>query len=340
MRFEECLAQQLQLHPAMGFQDIIKLCYQAAYGAEHLLADADKAKEYLYEEYKNVQAENVPIYEEISEEHVRINLAAWKYREFPVNALFKMFLLSAKQNVSGDKKIDEYLNLSRRLLENPELDDYIENYKRNGIHPVHHSQQYRELEKPAYRVVKKTYTRLLPILEAAFKIEKSPCVIAIDGRAASGKTSLAFVLAEILNAGIIHMDDFFLPKELRTEKRLSETGGNIDYDRFKKEILPKLSEKNSFNYNVFSCSKMTLDGQKNVESSDYRIVEGVYSLHPVFGDYADICVFSNIDSITQLERIKNRDGEYFANLFSSKWIPMEEKYFSEFKIEERCSIHL
>ena len=340
MRFEECLAQQLQLHPAMGFQDIIKLCYQAAYGAEHLLADADKAKEYLYEEYKNVQAENLPIYEEISEEHVRINIAAWKYRELPIDVLFKMFLLSAKQNGSGDKKINEYLAWSCSLLKSPGLEYYIENYKRNGIFPVHHSQKYRELEKPAYRVVEKKYTRLIPVLEAVLKTDKIPCVIAIDGRAASGKTSLAYALAEILNAGIIHMDDFFLPRELRTEKRLAEAGGNIDYERFKKEILPKISEKNGFTYNVFSCSKMSIDGQKTVENCDYRIVEGVYSLHPAFGDYADICAFSDVDSITQLERIKKRDGEYFANLFSSKWIPMEENYFSKFNIKEKCSIHL
>ena len=36
-------------------------------------------------------------------------------------------------------------------------------------------------------------------------------VIAIDGRCASGKTTLARELAERLGAGVIHMDDFFLP---------------------------------------------------------------------------------------------------------------------------------
>lgn len=340
MRFEECLAQQMELHPAMGFQDIIKLCYQAAYGAEHLLADMEKAKTFLYEEYDKTEQKNMPLFEEISAEHVRINLSAWKYRKLPIDILFKIFCLSAKKNNEGDTKVNEYLDLSCRLLKSPDLDAFIEKYRKSGIVPVHHSQQYRDAENPAYRVIKKKYTRLLPIIDAAISAEKSPCIIAIDGRAASGKTSLAHDLAEIIDAGVIHMDDFFLPKELRTEKRLSEAGGNIDYERFAMEVLPKLSEKDSFSYNTFSCSKMALDGRRTVENSDYRIVEGVYSLHPYFGDYADVCVFSDVDSLTQIERIKNRDGEFFADIFSSKWIPMEENYFSKFNIQERCSISL
>jgi len=315
LRFEECLAEQLSLHPAMGFQDIIKLCYQAAYGAEHLLSDLEKAKSFLYEEYDKTEPKNMPLFEEISDEYVRINLSAWKYRELPIKILFRIFCLSAEKNNAGDEKVNEYLDLSCGLLKKSGLDDYIENYKTSGIVPVHHSQQYRDVEKPAYRLAKKRYVRLLPILEAALKTEKRPCIIAVDGRAASGKTSLAKDLAEILDAGIIHMDDFFLPHELRTEKRLAEPGGNIDYERFAKEVLPNISEPSSFMYNVFSCSKMTLDGQRAVESSDYRIVEGVYSLHPVFGDYADIFVFSDIDPITQLERIKTGMGSFLQICF-------------------------
>ena len=37
MDFTTCLREQLRRHPSMQPQDVIKLCYQAARGAEHLI---------------------------------------------------------------------------------------------------------------------------------------------------------------------------------------------------------------------------------------------------------------------------------------------------------------
>ena len=73
------------------------------------------------------------------------------------------------------------------------------------------------------------YLRLMPILEriAGRQDAKPVYIIALDGRAASGKTTMARQLAELLDAEIIHMDDFFLPMELRTEQRLATPGGNV-----------------------------------------------------------------------------------------------------------------
>ena len=51
--------------------------------------------------------------------------------------------------------------------------------------------------------------------------EKEYVVIAIDGCAASGKTTLAKKLSNMFSASVIHMDDFFLPLEKRTEERVS-----------------------------------------------------------------------------------------------------------------------
>ncbi len=49
--------------------------------------------------------------------------------------------------------------------------------------------------------------------------------VAIDGRCAAGKTTLAQALADATGGGVIHMDDFFLPTGLRTAARLEEPGG-------------------------------------------------------------------------------------------------------------------
>ena len=54
MEFEYYVRQQLERHKSIQPQDIVKLCYQAAYGAEHMLADMEAAKKYFYTEYDSV----------------------------------------------------------------------------------------------------------------------------------------------------------------------------------------------------------------------------------------------------------------------------------------------
>lgn len=186
------------------------------------------------------------------------------------------------------------------------------------------------------------HIRALPLLELLSSLPKTDkvCVIAIDGRAASGKTTLTAHLSAILGAGIVHMDDFFLPAQLRTKERLSSPGGNVHYERFAAEILPCLSSSEAFSYGIFDCAKMALGGERAVAASRYRVVEGAYACHPAFGAYADVRAFSDIDPEAQAARIKKRNGEEAAKIFASRWIPMEEAYFAAFGIKEKADFVL
>ncbi len=123
-------------------------------------------------------------------------------------------------------------------------------------------------------------------------------IIAIDGRCAAGKTTLAARLVKELGGDVIHMDDFFLPPALRTPERRSEPGGNVHYERFLTEVLPNLRSGRPFFYRRFDCSRMTLGEEIPVENNGYVFVEGAYSCHPVFGDYMDRRVFLDIDGKT------------------------------------------
>jgi uridine kinase len=180
----------------------------------------------------------------------------------------------------------------------------------------------------------------LPVLNEAKKIKDrvGGKVIAIDGRAASGKTTLADKLSRVLNAEVIRMDDFFLPPSLRTAGRLEEAGGNIHYERFCSEILPNLKRDDSFSYGVFDCGKMEIGGKREINKGEWRIVEGSYSHHPIFGDYADLRAFCSVLHDEQMKRIRIRNGEKMAARFENEWIPMEEKYFDAFKIREEADL--
>ncbi len=311
------LRGQMAIHPATCPQDLIKQCYQAAFGAEHLLADMAAAKRYFDEEFAKVEPREGQLCEAISDHVCRVYLDVWKHKGLPAEWLFSLFTLSKPQRES----MDEWLDAVEELTAHP-----IDKEYRKAPHPVHHSEEYRRAEKPSYRLVSRYLCRLLPILERMGR------VTTIDGRAAAGKTTLAKELAAVTGASVIHMDDFFLPMELRTSERLNEAGGNIHYERFETEVLPFLRENAPFTYRRFDCSRMALGDTRTVEKG-MRIVEGSYSHHPRFGDYADLTVFCDVDPQEQMRRIRRRNPD-LAERFEKEWIPMEETYIACYGIRK------
>lgn len=188
-------------------------------------------------------------------------------------------------------------------------------------------------------LVKATELQIQRILQALEKLPycQSPRVICMDGRSAAGKTTLANALAKAIGADVIHMDDFFLPVELRTQERLSEPGGNVHYERFETEVLPFIRKESPFAYGRFDCHAMKITEMRMVSSATWRIVEGAYAMHPRFGEYADLKVFVDISPEEQMRRIISRNGTAQAENFRSRWIPLEEKYFHAFGIPSKTA---
>ena len=178
------------------------------------------------------------------------------------------------------------------------------------------------------------------ILELINQLHTGNHTIAIDGRCAAGKSTLAEYLAEQLGAGVVHMDDFYLPMELRTEERLKEPGGNVHYERFQKEVLPFLNLGREFSYRRFDCSSMNQGELCQVKASRFTIVEGAYSCHPKLGKYMSLRVFLDVTPDIQQERIRRRNGEERLQAFLKKWIPMEENYFQAYGIRENVDMVL
>ncbi|MEA4833207.1 MAG: hypothetical protein VB118_11405 [Oscillospiraceae bacterium] len=349
MDFGEYLTNQLIKHPSMQPQDIVKLCYQAAFGAEHLLTDADAAQKYFDNEYDSVSESDGELYEQISQDVCRINLPVWKEQCMPREWLFRMFMMSSSTVKSTETSFIRSLDTVQELVTRGVIPispekwlTFRKRYEENGICAIHHSDIYRQKEHPAYRIVSGYFMRIIPLLVklAALPEKAGANVIVIDGRAAAGKTTIAEQLRNILGAGVVHMDDFFLPPELRTEERFLQPGGNVHYERFASEVLPKLSCEEAFSYRSFDCGRMTPGELRNVSASKWRIVEGSYSFHPSFSDYADLSAFCDVDKDEQLERIRirSKNSDELFEMFKSRWIPLEEEYFKQCSVKERADI--
>jgi len=113
---------------------------------------------------------------------------------------------------------------------------------------------------------------------------KPHLLIAIDGRCAAGKTTLATCLQGVILCNVIHMDHFFLRLEQRTSKRLKEPGGNVDYERFLEEVLLPLRRNKDFAYRPYDCQKQAFAEAVSVPVNAVTIIEGSYSCHPALRD--------------------------------------------------------
>lgn len=171
--------------------------------------------------------------------------------------------------------------------------------------------------------------------------EKKRLLIAIDGRCAAGKTTLAAHLQEQMDCAVFHVDDFFLRPEQRTAERLGMPGGNVDCERLCSEILlPLKNGADWITYQPYDCKARVLERPVKVRACSVNIVEGSYSCHPSLWNFYDLRIFLTVSAQGQRERILRRNGPKGAVAFRERWIPLEEQYFSAYQIEEHCNLRM
>lgn len=182
-------------------------------------------------------------------------------------------------------------------------------------------------------------TYLEPIINKAEEVllHKDRILIVIDGCAASGKTTAAAKLAEYFHGAVIHMDDFFLPLELRTPERLAQPGGNIHYERFLEQVFSPLLAGKQLTYQAFDCSKGDYGRTISISPGAVTIIEGAYSMRPGFINY-DIGVFFESREEVQYRRILKRNGPEKLEDFRNRFIPMENNYFAAFSIRQLADL--
>ena len=337
-------------HPKAQIADYVKHLFQSEFGSGHMITDEEASLRYLREEIAGLSEKQKkhPYFFHLCGHFCRINLSAGK--ELSPEMINRLFVASSRGVPKAawflfEEKLRLFWELSKGK-ESPfpfsakQVEEYLREYKKGGYTPVRHSEEYRRTYEPAYRVIRRqygAYVRLYAAMEQCLK-EKGSVTVAIDGNSGAGKTTLAKLLAQIFDCNVFHADDFFLPLEKRTPERLSETGGNMDRERFREEICERLSEKKAFSYSPFDCSAMKLSAPVEVQPKKINILEGAYCMHPELREYYDVKVFLSISPAEQSTRILERNGGFMLRRFLEEWIPMENAYFEEMKVREVCDL--
>ena len=157
------LVTHAKRYPLMQPTDAVKLIYQNEFGGGHLIRDEQACLNYLRREYADLEKDpTAPLYEDIGNGIVRVNLAAVKPEN--LEKLGKVFIDSAAKHKGT---LDGFLNkleVLRTLTEegiftfdSNTLGAYLSEYKAAGYPAVSHSPEYRQAYKPAYRIIRKAY---------------------------------------------------------------------------------------------------------------------------------------------------------------------------------------
>jgi uridine kinase len=337
----------------MQIQDMVKLIYQNEFAGGHLIEDEEDSLRKLQDEWSFID-QTTPdremfdcAFENIGNDLCRFHLMALKYNDIGIKTVNRFFV-STSNSIRGniqnfEKKLDvlrQCCNERQLPYSLEELEAYLYSYKRKGYPPVSHSDIYRAAYSPAYRIVKSEYCDFFEVfcrIDSLLKLKKR-VNIAIDGNSGAGKTTLAQLVGDVYECNIFHMDDFFLTPELRTEERLKEIGGNVDYVRFKDEVINGVNSGRVFQYRIYDCKEMTFGKPVSVTPKKLNIIEGSYSMHPTLVDNYDLKIFLHIDEKKQISRILRRNGKPMLKRFLDEWIPMENKYFEGFNIREQSDL--
>ena len=159
-------------------------------------------------------------------------------------------------------------------------------------------------------------------------------VIAIDGPAGSGKTTLSFALEAALSqftVVTIHMDALYQGWDDALTTTLTRNLEN--------QILKPISLEKRAEYRVFDWFQMKPGITVSFDPPQYLILEGVGSAQAVVRKYANYLIWIDVATELGLKRVLARDGnEIEAQM--RKWQLLELDFFERDKTRECANLRI
>ena len=155
-------------------------------------------------------------------------------------------------------------------------------------------------------------------------------LIAIDGRAGAGKTTLAAALSTELSqkhsVALIHMDDLYEGWNNALGIHLSQT----------LETIVKAHQLNkTIEIKIFNWESMTFDSTQRIEPVEILILEGVGAGQKVVREAGAIVHWLDIDPEIGIARVLKRDGNQIAKQMK-QWQIDQELHFMSDKTRENA----
>lgn len=190
---------------------------------------------------------------------------------------------------------------------------------------------------------------IIAIIQKRMSNGKTPVLIALDGGSGAGKTTLALMIANRLNATVIHMDDFYAAQiptaewEARTsEQRAADV---IDWRRLRAEALGPLLAGKSARWHAFDFESLHHDGSYplrtdwvEVPPADVILLDGAYSSRPELADMIDLSVLVDVPIAVRHARLAARESSHFLESWHALWDVVEGYYFTDVRPKESFDV--
>lgn len=172
------------------------------------------------------------------------------------------------------------------------------------------------------------------LVEAILRLDRpGPKLVAIDGRSAVGKSTLAAAVADTLDALVIDGDDFYAGGTAEEWDAMSPAGKAahcIDWRR-QRPILEQLAKGEQATWHAYDWEAN--DGRLSESRSvalprPVVILEGVYSARPELADLFHLRVLAEAPAAVRHERWVAREGEGYPDDWSRRWTEAEDWYFT------------
>ena len=172
--------------------------------------------------------------------------------------------------------------------------------------------------------------QILAAISKISSLNARPILIAIDGPAGSGKTSLANQLANTLNsAKTIHMDDLYNGWEDALTATLTR--------HLEEWILDPLTQHQSVKYQKFDWNIGEYGQTVEIRDIELLILEGVGAAQARIRQQADLTIWIEVGPQIGLVRVLNRDGDQILPEML-KWQERESAHFIKDQTKENCQI--
>lgn len=336
-------------YPALQPGDLLKALHQSVFGCGHFVRADGDGLERLRRELNDLPPDSRADVEPLDGEFCRVHLGLLQKTALRPETLFRLFCLSAEKPCGTKVDLEEKLSALTALGETgqlpfpaADLTAAVDVWREVDFPACSHTEAFRQHYAPAYRVIHKDYIRLLPLLTAidAGLAEKGRLLVAIEGGAASGKSTLGRLLTRIYGCTLFHADDYFLQPHQRTPERLAEAGGNLDRERLEAELLRPWKTGGAVTWRRYDCHSQRLCPAVETPLAPLTVLEGAYSMHPDLAEYYDLSVFLDIGPELQAARIRRRNTPEMAERFFTTWLPLERRYFEATDAAKRCDLIL
>lgn len=337
--FEQRVRSELESHrkrfPAMQPQDAVKFVFQALLGVGHLLDERDAVADYIDREMRALTPDpGEPLFERLSPAWCRLNLRRAAAEGLTPDMIAGMMLVSS---CAPPFAREDVLRLCETLV--PGADELGKIADEAWL--PSHSPAYRAAYHPAYRVVSADWMALAEALPAIARAQAGTdrLLVTLDGPCASGKTTLARSLAQMLRAPVVHTDEFVIPHARKSPERLAIPGGNCDAERLAAEVLSPWKRGEPVRFRRYDCRADAMLLAESMPPARALILEGSYCNVPALRAFADVRLFLDVPWPVREARLRARETSGYLQSFYDRWIPLENAYFTAYGLPDAgCAV--